>query len=113
RWRRWASCVFVQPWTMSASTSISFAVNPRVGASSLVGAARYAADTVLAQTPANDCSERGRPQGVKSRECLAQRILRTFSKSQRPLVRHADAFPGSCGCAPFTCDHQPVRLRDV
>src|SRR5882724_4597324 len=58
----------------------------RVGASSLVGAARYAADTALAQTPANDCSERARPQGVKSLECLAQRILRTFCKSQRPLV---------------------------
>src|SRR2546421_3829576 len=85
----------------------------RVGASSLVGAARYATHTALAQTPSNDCSERARPQAVKTRECLAQCILRTFSKSERPLVRHADAFPGACGCAPFTRDHQSVRLRDV
>src|SRR5436853_6846587 len=51
----------------------------RVGASRLVGAARYAAHTALAQTPANDCGERARPQGIKNRERLAQRILRTFS----------------------------------
>src|SRR2546425_2670760 len=54
----------------------------RVGASSPVGAARYAAHTALAQTPPNDCSERARPQAVKTRECLAQCILRTFSKSE-------------------------------